>query len=389
MFLGLVLLPLSLGTAVASDGVGSSYHGQMGEGAGIGMLEKWCALPNFSFEQEGGIAGWIQKPCNACHIGSEWNIKGSDAGTEADCTYCHDSAYPVTVNGVLPEVDIPTIEKCMTCHYKDTAKRGDVFNEDQDVHIAAGMNCQFCHRRVADENSDHQFLKGTAMDTTEPTMKGTLSCMTCHGDLPHDADKDKGIEYNAHTAKVACETCHTGLRPAMALSSRDWTVFKDGKPVTTKWAAGWLPIHKWYDNTGPGASGDYHLPILGFTERRDAPGAKIHPFNAVTVDWYVKRKKSDYDDVIIVSEVKAADTDGVDPETGLMTVTLEEMQAVYRQAKLATADMNFSINHSVVPRDLAFKCGDCHGRNGWVLDWTQLGYAKDPRSKKGGGKKPK
>ena len=63
----------------------------------------------------------------------------------------------------------------------------------------------------------------------------------------------------------------------------------------------------------PGASGDFHLPILGYTERRDAEGAKIYPFNAVTVDWFVRKKNSAYDDVIIVPEVKAADADGTAP----------------------------------------------------------------------------
>ena len=136
---------------------------------------------------------------------------------------------------------------------------------------------------------------------------------------------------------------------------------------------GWLPDHKWYDNTGPGASGDYHLPILGHTERRDEPGAKIYPFNPVTVDWFVKKKKSSYDDVIKVAEVKAADSNKD------LIVTLEEMQEVYRHARLVTADMNFSISHSVVPANLAFKCDDCHGKDGWVLDWEQLGYDEDPR----------
>ena len=224
-------------------------------------------------------------------------------------------------------------------------------------------------------------------------MTGTMSCTMngCHLEQPHDGETDKGAEYNAHTAKVACETCHTGLRPGAALSSRKWNVFKlDGSgktvPLTTKRSTPWKPVHKWYDNEGAGAAGDYHLPILGITERRGEDGAKVYPFNAVTVDWYVKRKNSGYDDVITVAEVKAADTDGFDPDTGLMTVTLDEMQAVYRKAKLVTADMTFSINHSVVPASEAFKCSDCHGRNGWLLDWKQLGYAKDPRVRKGGKK---
>ena len=124
--------------------------------------------------------------------------------------------------------------------------------------------------RVADQNSDHQFLKGTAMDTPKPAMAGTMSCTMngCHLEQPHDADTDGYVD-------------------------------------------------------------------------------------------------------------------------GLMTVTVDEMQNVYRMARLVTADMNFSINHSVVSGDLAFKCGNCHGRNGWVLDWQQLGYAKDPRSGKKGGKKSK
>ena len=95
----------------------------------------------------------------------------------------------------------------------------------------------------------------------------------------------------------------------------------------------------------------------------------------MTVDWFVKRKNSAFDDVIITPEVKAADADGD------RTVTLDEMQVFYRKARLLTADMNFSISHSVVPADEAFGCNDCHGKKGWVLNWNQLGYAKDPRKK--------
>jgi len=73
-----------------------------------------------------------------------------------------------------------------------------------------------------------------------------------------------------------------------------------------------------------------------------------------------------------VPEVKAADAD----RDG--TVTLEEMRAVYPEATLLTEDMNFSISHSVTPKGMAFSCDDCHGRNGWVLNWSELGYGQDP-----------
>jgi methanogenesis multiheme c-type cytochrome len=384
----LVILPLSIGSAVAAGGVESSYHGQLGYSTGEGMLEKWCALPNFSFDQQKGITGWVAKPCSNCHVGSEWNVKGDDARASADCTYCHFSAYPEREHGELPAFEIPTPEKCLTCHYKDTAKRGDLFDAEQDVHAAAGMACQYCHNRMQSEGSNHQFRKGTIIDTTEQTMKGTLSCSDCHTNKPHAVRVKQGGEFNRHVEKVACVTCHTGLRPAAALESRVWNEFKkDWSPVTKKWAPGWLPEHKWYDGTGPGESGNYLLPILGYTERRDALGAKIYPFNAVTVSWYVKSSESDFDDVIPVPVVKSADANGD------RIVTLDEMRELdeFPDATMLTADMNFSITHSVVPKKLAFTCKDCHGRNGWVLDWTQLGYEKDPKDNgsKERGKKPK
>ena len=385
----LVVLPLSIGSAVAggAGGVESSYHGQLGYKTGEGMLEKWCALPNFSFGQQDGITGWVAKPCNDCHIGSEWNVKGDDTRADADCTFCHFSAYPKREHGELPVFETPTPEKCLTCHYKDRLKRGDLFNAEQDVHAAAGMVCQYCHNRMKWDGSDHQFRKGTIIDTTEQTMKGTLSCSDCHSAKPHAVRTKQGGELNRHVEKVACVTCHTGLRPAAALASRKWNEFKDGSPVTEKWAPGWLPEHKWYDGTGPGKIGNYLLPILDHNERRDALGAKIHPFNAVTVTWFVKSSGSDFDDVIPVPEVKAADTN----QNGIVTITEMRNQGNYLDPTLRTADMNFSITHSVVPKELAFDCKDCHGRNGWVLDWKLLGYENDPKGSgaKGGGKKAK
>ncbi len=363
-----ILVPAAL-LAAEKGGIETSYHGRLGLGTGLGMLEKWCALPNFSFEQQGGIDGWTQQSCNDCHVGAKWN----PTKPYADCYTCHLPVGLATAEDCV-KMEPPTPDRCLTCHYKDTAKRGDRFTAEQDVHIALGMVCQDCHLRVSDEVSDHQFLKGTIIDTTVPTMKGTLSCLTCHGERPHVGGPGKVNRLNQHAEMVACETCHTGLRPAPALASRKWNEFTEtGKPVTMKRAEEWLPAHKWYDNTGPGASGDYHLPILTPTERRGREGAKIYPFNPVGVVWFVKSPESAYDDVIIVPEVKAADVDGD------RIVTVEEMRKFYPEATLVTADMNFSISHSVVPAGEAFRCRDCHGRQGWVLDWQELGYPGDPR----------
>jgi len=305
-------------SATAEFGIESSYHGQLGRGSGSGMLEKWCALPNFSIEQQGGIEGWTRQSCNDCHVGAAWNPEKP----WGNCFQCHSEEDFVTVEA----------DACLACHVKDTAKRGDVFTAELDVHIAVGLRCFDCHAMANETPADHQFLKGTAIDTTEPTMEGTLSCTAfCHAPAPHAGSKDSD-RLNRHTVRVACETCHTGQRPAPALAE-----------------------HKWYDNSGPGAAGDYALPILGYTERREAPGARIYPFNVVSVSWFVKTPTSDFDDVIIVPEVKAADAD----RNG--TITVAEMRAVYPEATLLTRDMNFSISHSVTPKEQAFNCSDCHG----------------------------
>ncbi len=76
----LFALPLSMELAMAQEGVEDSYHGQMGYGTGMGMLEKWCALPNFSFDQQDGIDGWTTQSCNSCHIGASWNPTKDTAG---------------------------------------------------------------------------------------------------------------------------------------------------------------------------------------------------------------------------------------------------------------------------------------------------------------------
>jgi hypothetical protein len=101
------------------------------------------------------------------------------------------------------------------------------------------------------------------------------------------------------------------------------------------------------------------------------------------VDWFVKTKQSAYDDIIIVKDVKDADSNGD------LTTTVAEIQHVYKHATLKTEDMNFSITHPVLPAEDAFTCQDCHTRLSWVLNWEQLGYEGDPMIEPDDGKKPK
>jgi methanogenesis multiheme c-type cytochrome len=357
----LLALSISPVNTQAKDVVESSYHGQLGRspalggwGNGLGMLEKWCALPNFSFEKQGRIKGW-KKQCGKCHT----STYRDPATGKTDCRLCHK-----TKDGKGE----PTIAQCMKCHVKDYAKRGDMSDEEHDIHIAVGMRCHDCHERLSDPHSDHQFAKGYAIDTTEDTMEGTLSCTKCHEEKPHGTVDEGEIIDSKHANKIACVTCHTGPRPGKAIKSRAWNKFtKDGKPVTKKRAPGWIPAHKWYTGKKLG-----HLPILGSTDLM----AKIYPFNVVKVTWFIERGDAALDDVIIVPEVKAADANK-DGET-----TVEEMRKYergkYKDATLVSREFNFSVTHSIVPSEKAFGCFDCHGKKGYVLNWKKLGYDKDP-----------
>jgi hypothetical protein len=188
MILSALLVVSCIGVSYAAvGGVEDSYHGQLGRsidyggwGNGFGMLEKWCALPNFNLAEQ-GQPDWEGK-CGSCHIGASWSVSKPNA----NCSLCHQTTGGAEPTGL---VHAPTVAKCMTCHSKDTAKRGDIFEASHDVHIAAGMNCQDCHPKIEadeDSDSDHQIAKGTVIDTTEDTVEGSMdTCADCHGLTPH------------------------------------------------------------------------------------------------------------------------------------------------------------------------------------------------------------
>jgi len=362
----LIIVPLVFlihpADARAKDVAESSYHGQLGRspalggwGNGLGMLEKWDAFNNFSFKKQRRIKGWRQQ-CGQCHT----SAYRDPATGKTDCRLCHE-----TKDGK----GSPTLAQCAKCHHAyGTLKRGDIFDEEHDIHIAVGMGCHDCHERLTDPQSNHQFAKGYDIDTTEDTVEGTLSCIKCHEEKPHDRVPEGEVLDSKHVNKIACVTCHTGRRPGKAVESRSWNKFtEDGEPVTEKRQPGWIPKHKWYTGKKLG-----HLPILGATDLI----ARIYPFNAITVTWFVEKGDAPLEDVITVPEVKAADANK-DGET-----TVEEMRTYekgkYRDATLVTREFNYSVTHSIVPSEQAFNCRDCHGKKGYVLNWQELGYDGDP-----------
>ena len=396
-FVFLVGLPYAQAIDVVDEDLEMSYHGTLGHllTADVtdheqGMLEKWCALPDLNIGDDGfvGAMSWTAR-CGSCHIGGSFGDLPVVIGEESwdvdpdrpdvNCLRCH-----VTEAG-----DEPTIANCMTCHKKEKAKRGlDLTN---DVHMV-GLNfkCQTCHVRFEDEDSNHQLAKGTCIDTTLETAWGTLSdlgkdCAGCHSDTPHRRRVHKGGKLDMHFNKVACETCHTGFRAGdeVTLKSRSWA----NPYVDVKHGSPWLPVHKWYDGQGPPlewpASG--HLPILEPDDMRNIWGAKIYPFNDIEATWWIKDGTGDepaLDAVIPLTDVRAADADG----NGKVTET--EMRdyagGKYPKAALIIGTVCFNVSHSVVPKEDAFNCDDCHGDSGFVLDWEALGYDGEPAPQHGG-----
>ncbi|MEW5803049.1 MAG: hypothetical protein AB1847_13190 [bacterium] len=378
--------------------VEQSYHGQIGYGTGLGMVDKWCPLSYFKFSEEGGIDGWISRGCDECHIGARWNPNKP----QVNCLSCHPEVNQVSSLDYV--VVAPTIQKCYTCHEKETEKRGDLFDPGSDIHLAVHYQsgCQYCHPA-----QNHQIAKGEALDTSEPTMTDpVVSCTMsgCHPSTPHQRAVEDGkiiAEANRldqHCKKVACETCHTDTRSRsdQAMLKRDWTQFIGGKPLTCYHEAGWVPQYKWYDAAGPSPDHKY-VPILDYAERKDFPGAKIYPFNVITVTWFIKSEGSELDDIIIAKKVKAAGkpVDPQDPSSPLVT-TEADMRAYddpgdadsepdYPDATAITREITFNLSHSIVSTDKVPACTDCHGKTGRrLLNWEKLGYTSgDPRKKRG------
>jgi len=347
---------------------------------------------------------WITR-CGGCHIGGAFDTlsvfhptDGTFAGNPlvpaVNCTRCH-AVAPPAIGPLLPAEE-PIVANCMTCHGKECAKRG--FDPADDVHIVDnGMKCQACHVRMDDGTSDHQLAKGCVIDTSEPTWTDTMTvagtdCESCHltetGDPIH-----KNTMLNQHAAKIACETCHTGIRPAnRALNDRSW---ENGSNVTHKRPYAWLPWLKWYDGGGSpsGYPANNDLPILkdpdlmkGWSRVFDA---KIFPFNNIDVTWWLKNTgctgQPPYDDVIPNFVVQAATTffGGTPTQAQMRTYDHDgDTNPDYPCAVVITDTVSFNVSHSVQPKEEAFRCNDCHidgvsGEfdDGWdSTKWSDLGY---------------
>ena len=123
----------------------------------------------------------------------------------------------------------PSPDRCYFCHTnRPVGEQGPMkWEEDTDVHLAAGLMCVDCHRH----GLDHAITRGYKDEVPEgaTSSRTTLSCRGCHlgaesgaaepeargGRLGAPRPSHAGLPAS-HLEKLSCTACHSGPWPAKA-----------------------------------------------------------------------------------------------------------------------------------------------------------------------------
>jgi len=348
--------------------------------------------------------------CTSCHIGFGWRDDTFDLGDETlvDCLVCHDQSgtyhkHAGDAGLPGPEVDLlaaarsvglPTRTNCGACHFMsgggNAVKHGDLDetllfpNPEIDVHMGRlGFQCIDCHR--AEDHRPAGRLLTVSVDT-----ENRLKCTDCHQGTEIHGDR----RIDAHTARVACQTCHI---PLMAVKegtkmSWDWSEAGQDLPITDEhlylkikgrftWVKGAQPEYAWYDGTasryllGDRIDPEHVTKIAAPLGDRTDGRAKIHPFK-------IHRGNQVYD-----TEHRYFLVPHTYGEKGFWTqFDWNDALRIGSQASglafsghydFAPTEMYYPQNHMVVGKEKALQCPDCHGPSG-RMDWQALGYPADP-----------
>ncbi|MBI5441143.1 MAG: cytochrome C [Deltaproteobacteria bacterium] len=319
--------------------------------------------------------------CNTCHPGNHLSNVGStgpEAEAAIDCLLCHSSKYDYRKRKPYKDeqgrvvmgqdrsaeaalaVGRPGVKNCMVCHEAAGGgvliKRGFAFTPATDVHAAKKMICVDCHRA-----KDHRVPTG--FDPNNWASDGVrLSCEGCHKDAPH-ADAD----YNRHTARIACQTCHiprTG--GAFAKDFTRWTQGSDKfyEPTTLRKEANeTVPVYAWFNQTVLNSPS-----YIGPKGNRSDARSKIYPFKIFEGKAFFDRKTGALLAMDFAPPMATGDT-------------LAGVASAARTLGLSSYDpvpgwqtVYFASSH-LVTKEKALTCSDCHAANG-VLDFRGLGYSE-------------
>ncbi|MHB9098922.1 MAG: cytochrome c3 family protein [Syntrophales bacterium] len=317
--------------------------------------------------------------CNTCHPGDHINDVGSigpEAENAVDCLICHSSKYDFTKRKPFKDdqgrvimgqdrsvkaalaVGKPGLKNCMVCHEAAgggvLVKRGFSFTAKNDVHAAKGMVCVDCHKA-----SSHKIPTG--FDPNNWANDGVrIACGDCHGDKPH-----KDQDYNRHTAKIACQTCH--IPRTGGAVAKDFTKWEQGsdkfyEPATLRREANeTTPVYAWY-NLRVQNTPDF----IGPKGSRNDNNSKIYPFKIFQGKAFYDRKTGQ-----LLAMDFAPPTANGDTLAGVASAA-KTLGIKDYQPKPGWQTIYFGSNH-LVTKSKALTCTSCHAVNG-VLNFKALGY---------------
>ncbi len=341
--------------------------------------------------------------CSQCHVGYGWKGRDFDFDDPAniDCLVCHDTtgtynkdpgraglpAADVDLLAVARSVGRPSRKACGSCHfYGDggaNVKHGDLEPEladpepDHDVHMGKhDMLCQDCH------STERHRIAGQSLAI--PASEGRVTCEQCHGSSPHRLYGELGYHLDMHDRRIACQTCHipTIARKTATKTFWDWSKAGEdrevigqqfGRPTYSKkegefvWEMNVVPYTTWYNGKHT-----RHLlgdPIGDLDEEGslvlnqplgdiEDPASRIIPFKRFKgVSPYDKKHNTLAVPNLWGGYWKHFDWDRALAD-GMKSVGLEYSG----EYDFIQTHMHWAINHTVVPKERALSCTDCHDR---------------------------
>ena len=360
--------------------------------------------------------------CTSCHVGVGYTDQTFDFSdsTKVDCLVCHDTTgtykkIPTGAGAPFEDLNLTFIaqnagltsrQTCGACHFfgggGDAVKHGDLdstmFNPDRDLDVHMAVNgsnfqCTTCHQ------TDHHTIPGTRYPTQ--TTDDQL-CVNCHGrDKPvHSED-----QLNAHTARVACQTCHI---PEFARGGKatkmfwDWTKAgekndeggdkivkdEDGNVIyhTKKgefvWNENVVPEYLWFNGGVTYVTLDDVLTPNGVVTINQLQGALEDPKSRI---FPVKRFAGiqPYDagnGTLAIPHLFGADEEAYWKSYDWNRAMAAGMEYVGREFSgelgYIQTEMFWIQNHMVAPKEKALSCANCHVPGG-RLNFLALGYDEE------------
>ena len=121
----------------------------------------------------------------------------------------------------------PPADRCYFCHstFRPDEQAPPHWQQDSDVHLAAGLRCTDCHRNGVDHMITRGY-EGEAADMGKPAAVSSLTCRGCHlpepgatepknGRLGAPRPAHKGLP-PIHLHNISCTACHAGAWPQAA-----------------------------------------------------------------------------------------------------------------------------------------------------------------------------